>query len=153
MNYRRSGYDFDARWEDGMANRREKSIMDVYVYEDENGDTVYSNEKILSTELKKRCGFGKEGSKNYPGIITGLQMQTYLVITDFIRRKNKRGEEYGMPVSVMMSPEAVWGRNVVTAAYKEKPDESWVRIFEHIKELYGESDDAAIIKVIGKKPL
>jgi hypothetical protein len=80
-------------------------------------------------------------------------MQTYLVITDFIRRKNKRGEEYGMPVSVMMSPEAVWGRNVVTAAYKEKPDESWMRIFEHIKELYGESDDAAIIKVIGKKPL
>ena len=23
-NYRRSGYDFDSRWEDGLANRREK---------------------------------------------------------------------------------------------------------------------------------
>ena len=35
--------------------------------------------------------FGKNGEKNYPGIITGLQMQTYLVITDFHRRVSKKG--------------------------------------------------------------
>ena len=151
VNYRRSGYDFDARWEDGLANRREKSIMDVYFYEDEEGDAVYSTERILSTDLKKKCGFGKEGSKNYPGIITGLQMQTYLVITDFVRRKNKRGEDYGMPVSIMMTPEAVWGRDVVTSAYNETPSESWQKIFDHVKELYGKSEEEAIIKLIGKK--
>ncbi len=152
VNCRRDGYDFDARWEDGLASRREKVIMDVYFYEGEDGEDVYSTERILSTDLKKQCGFGKGGNKNYPGIMTGLQMQTYLVITDFVRRKNKRGEEYGMPVSIMMTPEAVWGREVVTAAYKESPAESWQRMFDHIKEKYGESEDAAIIKVIGKKP-
>ena len=152
-NYRRSGYDFDARWEDGLANRREKTIMDVYLYENEEGDTVYSTERILSTDLKKQCGFGKGGSKNYPGIITALQMQTYLVITDFVRRKNKKGDEYGMAVSVMMCPEAVWGRDAVTSAYNETPARSWQRLFDHVKELYEEADDDAIIKLIGKKPL
>ena len=152
-NYRRSGYDFDARWEDGLANRREKTIMDVYVSENEDGDTVYSTERILSTELKKQCGFGKEGSKNFPGIITGLQMQTYLVITDFVRRKNKKGDEYGMAVSIMLCPEAVWGRDLVTKAYGESPVESWQRLFDHVKEMYEEADDSAIIKLIGKKPV
>ena len=28
-NYRREGYDFDSRWEDGKASRREKNIMDL----------------------------------------------------------------------------------------------------------------------------
>ncbi len=153
VNYRRSGYDFDSRWEDGLANRREKAIMDVYFYEDEEGDTIYSTERILSTDLKKQCGFGKGGAKNYPGIITGLQMQTYLVITDFARRQNKRGEDYGMPVSIMMTPEAVWGRDLVTAAYKESPLESWNKLFLHVKELYGGADESAIIKLIGKKPM
>lgn len=55
----RDGYDFDARWEDGLANRREKKIMDHYIRTDEDGDTVYSEEEILSTELKKKAGFGK----------------------------------------------------------------------------------------------
>ncbi len=151
-NCRRSGYDFDSRWEDGLANRREKTIMDVYVSENDDGDRIFSSERILSTDLKKQCGFGKQGSKNYPGIITGLMMQTYLVITDFVRRKNKRGEEYGMAVSVMNPPEAIWGYDAVTAAYKESPAKSWQRIFDHLKELYGESDDASIIKVIGKCP-
>ena len=45
-NYRRLGYDFDARWEDGLANRREKKIMDYYIQTDEDGDTVYSEEEI-----------------------------------------------------------------------------------------------------------
>ena len=51
-----------------------KNIMDFYVTEDTDVETVWKTEEILSTELKKMAGFGKEGAKNYPGIITGLQM-------------------------------------------------------------------------------
>lgn len=83
-------------------------------------ETVY----ILSTNLKKQAGFGKGGEKNYPGIITGLQMKTYLVISDFKRRENKRGEEYGIAVSVMLSPEKLWRYDKVTKTYLEKPFES-----------------------------
>ena len=29
-NFRRDGYDFDARWEDGLAGYRNKKIMDIF---------------------------------------------------------------------------------------------------------------------------
>ena len=153
VNYRRSGYDFDSRWEDGLANRREKKIMDFYLGEDKNGDTVFREERILSTELKKKAGFGgKNGEKNYPGIMTGLQMQTYLVISDFTRRRNKQGDEYGMTVSIPLTPEAMWGYDRVTAAYREEPEKSWERIMEHVKSLYPDAPEREIEKLIGKRP-
>ena len=152
VNARRDGYDFDARWEDGRANRREKTIMDVYISEDEDGEPIFHDELILSTNLKKQCGFGKGGLKNYQGIVTGLMMQTYLVIVDFKRRVSKKGEAYGMPVSIMLPPETVWGYDLVTSAYSEKPSESWQRLYDHVKEMYEEADDSAIVKLIGKKP-
>ena len=127
-------------------------IMDFMMEIDEDGDVTYKNDRILSTDLKKMAGFGKGKEKNYPGIITGLQMQTYLVITDFRRRKNKRGEEYGMSVSVLQPPEAVWGRGAVTKAYGESPAQSWDRIFEHVRSAYPASPDKEIIKLIGKRP-
>ena len=151
-NARRNGYDFDSRYEDGLATFREKVIMDYYIGEDSDGEILWKQDDILSTDLKKMAGFGKGGLKNYPGIITGLQMQTYLVITDFRRRKNKRGEEYGMSVSVLQPPEAVWGRGAVTKAYGESPAQSWDRIFEHVRSAYPASPDKEIIKLIGKRP-
>ena len=151
-NYRRNGYDFDSRWADGLASRKEKKIMDFFVGEDDDGDTVWKDDEILSTELKKMAGFGKGGEKNYPGIVTGLQMNLYLVITDFRRRNNKRGEEYGMAVSVMFPPETVWGYDLVTAAYEDTPHESWRRIIDRVKEKFPGSDEKDIIRLIGKEP-
>ncbi len=40
----------------------------------------------------------------------------------------------------------------MTAAYSEKPKESWNRIFDHVKEIYPEAADADIIRLIGKAP-
>ena len=151
-NYRRDGYDFDSRWADGLASRREKKIMDFYVSENEEGDVVWKEDEILSTELKKLAGFGKGGEKNYPGIVTALQMNLYLVITDFRRRKNKRGDEYGMAVSIMFPPETVWGYDLVTSAYKETPHDSWERIINRVKEKFPGSDEENIIRLIGKEP-
>ena len=150
VNVRRDGYDFDSRWEDGLANRREKIIMDMLTARDEDGDMAFPDIQILSTELKKKAGFGKGKEKNFPGITTGLMMQTYLVITDFHRRVNKAGEEYGMPVSVLQPPETVWGYEAVTAAYDEAPKKSWQRIFDRVKEKFPESDEKDVIRLIGK---
>ena len=151
-NYRRSGYDFDARWEDGLANIREKNIMDFYVSEDADGETVWKTEDILSTDLKKMAGFGKDGAKNYPGIITDLQMNLYLVITDFRRRRNKKGREYGMSVSVMFPPETIWGYNTVTAAYRESPRKSWERIVGRVRKKFQSVNVENMIRLIGKEP-
>ncbi len=151
-NYRRNGYDFDSRWEDGLANRREKKIMDQLTGRDEEGEIVFSDNRILSTDLKKIAGFGKGGEKNYPGIVTGLQMQTYLVIVDFHKRVNRRGMEYGMPVSVMLPPEAVWGYELVTSSYTESPRDSWMKLTGRVKDLFPEADETDIIKLIGPDP-
>lgn len=151
-NSRRSGYDFDARWEDGRASRREKKIMDFFIGEDEDGDSLFKEIQILSTDLKKQAGFGKGGEKNYQGIITQLQMETYLVISDFRRRENKRGEEYGMAVSILLPPESIWGYDNVTAAYSESPKKSWERQINRVKELYPDTDDQSIIHLLGKEP-
>ena len=53
VNARRDGYDFDARWEDGLANSREKAIMDLLTDKDNDGDVIFTEKQILSTELKK----------------------------------------------------------------------------------------------------
>lgn len=158
-NARRDGYDFDARWADGLADRREKSIMDFYMEEDADGDIIWKDEDILSTDLKKKAGFGKGGagketvgSKNFPGIVTNLQMSLYLVTADFRRRTNKKGEEYGMAVSIMLPPESVWGYELVTGAYKERPEESWMRIYNQVKHNFPKASENDIIKVIGKCP-
>lgn len=61
-NYRRDGYDFDARWD----------------------------EELYSFEVKKKAGFGKEGEKNFEGTIADLQMQGYLVVRDLRKKKRKK---------------------------------------------------------------
>ena len=151
-NCRRDGYDFDARWEDGLAGYREKVIMDMLTRHDEDGDVAFTKIRILSTDLKKQAGFGKEGLKNFSGITTNLQMQTYLVITDFVRRRSRKGAEYGMPVSILQPPEAVWGYDAVTKAYGEAPARSWGRIADRVKECFPGADEEKIKDVIGKKP-
>ena len=151
-NARRIGWDFDGKWQDGRASAREKAIMELFVDPESDDEPVFSNAAILSTDLKQRAGFGKGGEKNYPGILAGLQMQLYLVIGGFQRRTNKRGDTYGMPVSVIMTPESIWGYEIITSAYGEKPAESWQRIFDHTREMYSEADEKSIIKLIGRKP-
>lgn len=137
-NYRRDGYDFDARWDDELANIRCKKIMDAFEV----------GEAYTGLELKRAAGFGKGGEKNFSGIITDLQMQTYLTIKEFRRRRNKKGVEYGMPVSVYAKPEKLWGYDMVSSMYKEEPQKSWERIFDHVKGMYPYAEDKQIRKLL-----
>ena len=151
-NYRRNGYDFDSAWEDGKVTRREKLIMDILTDIDADGNMVWKDKQILSTDLKKLAGFGKGGEKNFPGITTDLMMKIYLVTTDFHKRKNKNGAEYGMPVSVLMPPEAIWGYDVLTAAYTEEIHQSWLRICDRVNEMFPQAKQNEFIRLIGKEP-
>lgn len=139
-NYRRDGYDFDARWEDELAKNREKKIIDLFEEEEE----------LYSFEIKKKAGFGKDGEKNFEGTITGLQMQGYLVVRDFKRRKRKKdGVEYGWPISVYTTPERLIGYESIAEGYKEDPKKSAERIFARIQEEYPWASKEAIKKVVG----
>ncbi len=148
-NCRRDGYDFDSLYDEGLANARSKRIMDVFA--DPEHDGAWKSDPIFSTELKKLAGFGKEGAKNFPGILTELQMWLYLVVVDFRRRQNKRGGEYGMPVSILLPPEAVWGYDAVTAAYGEAPEVSAERIAEQIRKHWPAAEEKAVRRMVGKR--
>lgn len=136
-NYRRDGYDFDARWDDEKATLRSKKIMDVFEKRDE----------MFSYEIKREAGFGKDGEKNFEGTITDLMMQSYLVIHDFRQKINKNGIPYGWHVAVYSKPETVWGENLVTSCYNFSPDNSFKMICDHIRSLYSSTDTAAIEKM------
>lgn len=138
-NYRRDGYDFDALWDDGKAKHRSKMIMDMFM----NGEELFSN------QAKRLAGFGRDGEKNFEGVVTELQMQTYLVIRDFRRRINKAGFPYGWPVAVYTAPESIWGYDLVSSAYFEEPEQSKEKIEKHILKHFPQAAKNQVKKLLG----
>ena len=146
-NYRRDGYDFDARYEDGKAGYKEKLIMDVLWPEGCEIWESSSKSEIFSNDLKEKAGFGKGGEKGFEGTLAKLQMGSYLTVKDFRPRLNKKGEEYGWAVAVYTLPEYLWGYEFVTGRYKESPDASRKKIVNQIKKHF-KSDEKSIRKVV-----
>ena len=146
-NYRRDGYDFDARYEDGKAGYKEKLIMDVLWPEGCEIWESSSKSEIFSNDLKEKAGFGKGGEKGFEGTLAKLQMGSYLTVKDFRPRLNKKGEEYGWAVAVYTLPEYLWGYEFVTGRYKESPDASRKKIVNQITKHF-KSDEKSIRKVV-----
>lgn len=140
-NVRRDGYDFDALWEDGKASIRQKKIMDLFMDENEDNE-LYSN------ELKDKAGFGKNGEKGFEGVLSSLQMQTYLLVSDFRQRKNKKGDSYGWPIGIYASPEHIFGSELVRSAYGEEPVESAKRILEKVRRHFPEAEEREVRRIV-----
>lgn len=140
-NFRRDGYDFDALYDDGKAPFRNKQIMDCFMEANEG-------KMIMSNELKTLAGFGKGGLKGYDGAVAGLMMQTYLCNSDFRKRVNKAGKEFGWDVAQYATPESIWGREFVASAYFETPEQSYERIAQQIKKHFPKATDKQIKKVL-----
>lgn len=138
-NCRRNGYDFDSRYEEGLASRKDK---DVY-------ETILQNGTITTGSLKKRLNYGKNGNKGFETVITRLQMQTYVIITDFEYMRDKYGNQYGWGVARYGIPELCFGAENVTKAYSKDPEESKAAIFEHLQKLLPKASRQQILKIIG----
>ena len=132
-NYRRDGYDFDAAYEDGKANRRCKAIMDLF--EDE--------QDIAGYRIKKEAGFGKDGEKNFSGTITDLQMRAYLIVSDFRQKTNKKGEPYGMSAAHYVTPEYRFGEDHIAKGYEREPAQSFDILCRQIVKVTGASEKTA----------
>ena len=138
-NYRRDGYDWEGMYEDGLMSARCRRILDVLGL-DENA----VGRPVLSCELRKLASV----EKGFEGALTDLQMKSFLIMSDFRQRRNRRGEEYGWHVAELMTPETKWGYDAVNAC-NEKPAESWLRISEQIRKFRPMTGDAEIRKVLG----
>lgn len=143
-NYRRNGYDFEALVGDELASHRAQKIMNAL-----EPDEDLSGLEMLSFELKEKAGFGKGGEKNFEGVLAGLQMQTYLLMSDFRQKVNKKGQPYGWHIAALETPETKWGYDFLTEGYRETPEESWEKIRKQIRKHFQDVEDKALFKVIG----
>lgn len=154
-NFRRIGYDFDALYDEGKADRREKVLMDLFVPQGMDMWNVKKSDvgkygcfpELYTFEMKEKGGFGKGGLKNFEGVLTRLQMQTYLVASDFRPRQNKKGIEYGWPVAIMTPPEYLWGYKHVTGRYNEQPEQSLEKVIAQVQKHF-DADEKAIRKFL-----
>ena len=138
-NFRRDGYDFDARYEDGLANFRDKTLFEL----------IDGNAPIISKQLKKLGNYKKGGNKGFDTIITRLQGQCYVVISDFVYMKDKYGKPYGWGVAEYSTPEHFMGEAFTDSVYSKPPQESYERILEHFSRLFPNTDLKKLKKFIG----
>ena len=138
-NYRRDGYDFDARFDDGLASLRDKSLYDIAA---ERGS-------LSSKELRTLAGYGKGGEKGFDGRITRLQMQSYLLITDFVYAMDRFGREYGWGIACYATPEHRFGEDWLAEAYREDPARSKERVYAHLQGLFPEASEKQLRRLLG----
>lgn len=136
--YRRDGYDFDSRYEDGLASRKQKKLMDI----------LEQSEGIPSYELKKYAGFSREGEKGFEGSMAALQMQTYVIVCGFHRKRNKKNEEYGWAVADYMLSEKLFGREHVRSAYSLGAGKAKEKLIEHLLSMFPSVSAEAAKKLI-----
>lgn len=139
LNYRRDGYDFDARWDDELASAKDKQIMDVFA----------ERASMMTHELKAACNYGKHGQKGFETVITRLQMQTYVTVQNFEHKTDKNGNPYGWGVARYTTPEALFGTEMIENAYREEPADSAKRIAAHLAKLLPDASDIQIRKILG----
>ncbi len=139
INYRRDGYDFDARYDEGLVRNE-----DQFIY-----NTVTSKREMRSKTIKALCNFGKDGNKGFDGIMNRLQMQMYLIVSNFAYEIDKNGDPYGWGVAVYSTPETVLGQPYIDESYNISPEESRQFILDHLKQMYPNESDKAYKQIVG----
>ena len=137
-NYRRDGYDFDARFEDGLAAYRDRTLYDL----------LKGEGPVLSKRLKYLGNYRKGGNRGFDTVINRLQAQCYVLISDFVYMTDKNGKEYGWGVAEYSTPEQFMGSDFTEKVYQRSPEESYARICEHLHEILPDVSDQAIRKLI-----
>ena len=137
LNVRRNGMTFDEWYEEGLIFYKDKALLDA----------VRSYGSMLTPHLKMQCNYRKGGNTGFETVVTRLQMQTFLCISDFVYRLDKFGKEYGWGVALYTTPEAQFGEDALFCPHT--PDESRERILEHLSALLPHADERELIKMLG----
>lgn len=146
-NYRRDGYDFDARISDGLVNYNEEFLYNI----------ISSKHSILSKTAKAIGGYVKprekgkdtwQARKGFDTTITNLQMKGYVITIDFDYEVDKNGEFYGWGISRYSTPEEFFGKTFSKKCYKRTPEESYKKLFKQIKKINPEASKEQIIKFL-----
>lgn len=138
-NFRRDGYDFDARYDDGLAAYRDKTVYDI----------LDERKSLLSKEWRNLWSFGEDGRKGFDTVVTRLQMQGYVVTSDFEYQRDRFGNPYGWGIARYETPEHFFGSPFRENVYERSPEESRERILKHLSDLFPLVGEKKIIKFAG----
>lgn len=132
-NYRRDGYDFDARYDDGLARFQDKQLFDL----------IDESAPVLSKVLRQNGGYAysgrwqkTEGKKGFDASITRLQEQCYVIISNFVYTLDKNGNRRGWGVAEYSTPEKFMGDYFTERVYQRSPEESRERLMEYLRGLF-----------------
>ena len=137
-NYRRDGYDFDARFDAGLASYRDRDLFDL----------IDQNAPVLTKQLKAIGNYRKGGKKGFDTLITRLQAQCYVLISDFVYAMDKTGKPYGWGIAEYSTPEKLFGAAFTDRVYRHEPAESYQKLFAHLQSLFPDVPGAVIRKVL-----
>jgi hypothetical protein len=135
-NYRRDGYDFDARYDEGLASRQDKELFNL----------IDAHAPILSKELKAIGNYRKGGRKGFETSINRLQEQGYVIISDFVYQQDRFGKTYGWGVAEYSTPEKLFGQAFSEEVYRREPEESRKRIFDQMQILHSDADVSTLMR-------
>ena len=138
-NYRRDGYDFDARFDDGLASYGDKALFDL----------VEANGPVLSRTLKQLGDYRKGGRKGFDTAMNRLQEQCYVLISDFVYQRDRYGREYGWGVAEYAAPEGFMGSDFTDRVYERTPAESYARVLDHLRTLLPDAGEDALRRILG----
>ena len=138
-NYRRDGYDYDARVDDGKARHRDGRIMQV----------LSERSPLVSKELKALACLSEESRKSFDANLVFLQMQGYVTVSDFIYQTDRKGKPFGWGLAKYATPEQRFGAEFTARVYTREPAESAERIRAHLKKLLPQASDAQLARFLG----
>ncbi len=139
-NFRRDGYDFDARMDEGIARGRDVPIM----------EELWREPSLLSKELKRRVCFTEERKKNFDGSLTHLQMQGYVTTEDFEYERDRHGKEYGWGLARYTTPERFFA-DFSARAYAREPQASYARMEACLTKLLPHASLSQIGRFLSEK--
>lgn len=132
-NWRRSGLDFDERYDHGMIPRAEKQIMDL----------LRAQGPMLTRALKTAVG-----AKGFDTAATSLQMRTDITVQRLEYNRDAFGREYGFGVTRLAPSETVFGDELPCARYDDAPETSLRRLCDHVATLFPHAAESDIYKLL-----
>ena len=137
-NYRRDGYDFDARYDDGLASRKDKDLFDI----------IEANAPALSRTIKAIGNYQKGGRTGFDTSLNRLQEQCYVLTSDFVYSLDRHGRRYGWGVAEYSTPERFFGPAFTDRVYAHSETESRDLLLEHLTALLPRADETALKKIL-----
>ncbi len=140
-NLRRDGYDFDARFDDGLASFADR---DLYNYIDKN-------QPVDTRKLKEAFGGGKRGGaakKGFETSLARLMAQCYVVIGDFRYSLDRNGRPYGWGIAEYVTPERLMGAAFSERVYAREPEESLLRLLRLLRSLLPDASEKALLRFL-----